>query len=73
MKLLALALIPAAVLAGGALELTQDTFADAFSGKNALVKFHAPWYDRHSCCRPSPLRLACTHYFLVRLFPLIFE
>jgi hypothetical protein len=51
-------------LAGGALELTQDTFADAFSGKNALVKFHAPWYDRHSCCRPSPLAFTVSLYSL---------
>jgi hypothetical protein len=60
MKLLTLALIPAAVLAGGALELTQDTFADALSGKNALVKFLAPWYDPRSCFRPPYLRFACT-------------
>ena len=39
MKLSLLALLPAAALAGGAVELTKETFTSSVSGKNAFVKF----------------------------------
>jgi len=43
MKLATLFLLPATILAGGAVELTKDTYKSAMSGKNAFVKFLAPW------------------------------
>ena len=43
MKLATLFLLPAAVLAGGAVELTQDNFKSATNGKNSFIKFLAPW------------------------------
>lgn len=39
-----LTLLPAAAFAAGAIELTMDNFKDAMSGKNAFVKFLAPWW-----------------------------
>ena len=44
MKLVTFALLPALALAGGAVELTKETFESALQGKNAFVKFLAPWY-----------------------------
>jgi len=42
MRVLALAMCVAAA-AGSATELTKENFEDLTSGKNAFVKFLAPW------------------------------
>lgn len=42
MKLVTFALLPAVALAGGAVELTKETFASALAGKNAFVRLI--WY-----------------------------
>lgn len=43
MKFATFALLPVAALASGAMELTKENFASAMSGKNAFVKFLAPY------------------------------
>lgn len=43
MKLTALVFGALAATASAATELTEDNFASATEGKNALVKFLAPW------------------------------
>lgn len=42
-SLLLIHLTPSLVLADGAVELTLDNFESTIAGKNAFVKFLAPW------------------------------
>lgn len=57
MKLTALLLLPAVALAGGAVELTKDTFKSATGGKNAFIKFLAPWYVSQPPSHPPARRV----------------
>jgi hypothetical protein len=43
MKSLLLLPLLAALVSGGAVDLTADTFENAIAGKSAFVKFLAPW------------------------------
>jgi hypothetical protein len=43
MKFTLLALLPALAVASGAEELTHENFETKLAGKNAFVKFLAPW------------------------------
>ena len=47
------------VSASGAVELTQSNFKDSVAGKNAFVKFLAPWYVNESARSSVRLLPSC--------------
>ena len=49
----AIGLAVVALGAGEATQLTKDTFADAISNNNALVKFMAPWCGHCKKMKPA--------------------